>query len=487
MKSAPQDRLGACKITVPVFELTELTQADDPAAARVVVLDETYYVRPKKVPDEGRRRDGKPRWVRHQFNVYPIVLDRHGAPWPEANLYVLARLEGRLDPNMSTVSGIAEDLGAFLEFLELNDIDWLHFPAQKLYRPTYRFNGHLKFSIRAGDIAQSTASSRMASVVGFYRWLVGEGVFAPENPPWKESDRYVQFEDARGFRHSKLVKTTDVGLRVPKQSDPYDGCIDDGAKLRPLPMSEQEWLVDALIALGNTEMTLIHLFSMLTGARIQTVLTVRVHHVQRVVPSAQMGDIRLPIGLGTGIDTKNGKQMVLHIPPWFLRMLSTYSASQRAVQRRGRAVGGDSESQYLFLSQRGAPLYQSKDDALVFDRFNELRHMKLGQGVRQFIKERVIPRVRSQQNASGFSYRFHDLRATAGMNWMDRQLLLVSQGKATLHEAREFVRVRMGHESSAITDRYLKYRQNLKLIRWVEEEHESHLKVLSTRAMEGLK
>jgi hypothetical protein len=178
--------------------------------------------------------------------------------------------------------------------------------------------------------------------------------------------------------------------------------------------------------------------------------------------------------------------MVLHIPVWFYRMLKTYALSERAANRRERAVGGDTEDQYLFLSQRGAPLYQSKGDAQTFDRTNELRHQKVGQGVRQFLTERVIPFIREKYAVPSFAYQFHDTRATAGMNWTDRQLLLVSQGQATLHEAREFVRVRMGHESSAVTDRYLKYRQNLKLVRWVAEEHESHLQQLSARVMEGV-
>lgn len=483
--SSPAARL-AKKLLLPRFELTELTGEDDPSASKVAVLGDAYYVRPKLVPDEGKRRDGKPRWVRHQFNLFPVVLDAQGAPWAEANVYLLSRMEGVLNPVMSTYAGVADDLAAYLRFLEESDIDWTQFPSQKLMRPTYRFNGHLKFAISAGEVAPATAKRRMSTVVNFYRWLASEEAFTPANPPWKEADHYVQFQNAQGFQQSKTVKVTDLAVTVPKQYDPYDGHLDDGGKLRPLTRTEQEWLLDALTSLGNTEMTLIHLFSLLTGARIQTVLTLRLRHALLELDAGQTGELRFPVGPGTGIDTKNDKRLVLHIPVWFYRMLQTYAGSMRALHRRERAVGGNKESQYLFLSQRGAPLYQSKEDARVFDSTNELRHQKVGQGVRQFITERVIPFIRKKHAVPGFSYQFHDTRATAGMNWTDRQLLLVAQGQATLHEAREFVRVRMGHESSAVTDRYLKYRQNLKLVRWVADEHESHLKALSTRAMEGI-
>ncbi|BBU32494.1 hypothetical protein BTHE68_62280 (plasmid) [Burkholderia sp. THE68] len=476
----------ARKVLLPQFELTQLSDEDDSSAMRVNVLGDTYFVCPKLVPDEGWRRDGKPNWVPHQFNLYPLVLDSRGVPWAEANMYILSRLEGTLNPVMSTYAGLAHDLAAYLRFLEENGVDWLAFPAQKLSRPTYRFNGHLKFAIRAGEVSASTARRSMSSVVAFYRWLISEQVFTPENPPWKESDHYVQYTSAIGFRKIKKVVTTDVHVKVPQQDDPFDGLIDDGGKLRPLSHSEQEWLVETLVTLRNTEMTLIHLFSLFTGARIQTVLTLRVCHVLLALDDNAAEDIRLPVGSGTRVDTKNDKQMVLHIPVWLFRMLKIYALSERARTRRIRAFGGDTNLQYLFLSQRGAPLYLAKDDIRTFNPTNKLRYQKNGQGVRQFISERVVPYIREKYNAPRFWYQFHDIRATAGMNWTDGQLALVRRGESSLHEAREFVRVRMCHESSVVTDRYLKYRHNLKLVRSVVQEHEAHLKSLASHAMEGL-
>ena len=483
---------SARKILLPHFVVTEVTSESDDGAIAVTIPDcaltlgGTYHVRPKIVAGESNRRDGKPRWVEHRFNLFPVILDDMGVPWAEANVYLLSRLTGSIAPAMSTYASIAEDLAAYRRFLDETRLDWLHFPSQKLSRPTYRYNGHLKSVVSAGEIATATAKRRMGAVIGFYNWLRLENVLIPEHTPWKEADRYIDIKDRHGFKFLKKVVTTDISIRVAKQHDPYDGTIQDDGKLRPLPQEEQEWLMDALIALSNTEMTLIHLMGLVTGARIQTILTFRVRHVHGELYDDQQGGLRFPVGLGTGIDTKWDKQMVLHIPIWLHRRLHTYVHSDRARKRRERAVGGDNENQYIFLSVRGTPLYRSKEESRCFDATNTLRHAKTGQGVRQFITDYVIPYIRNKYRAKNFHYQFHDTRATFGMNLTDHQFKLVEQGKTTLHEVREFVKTRMGHESSATTDLYLQHRQNLKLVRWISDEYEGHLQRLSERAMEAL-
>ncbi len=475
--------ISAKKILLPHLELTEVATADDHEATAVMVpsltnnpVCETYYIKAKSGTYENKAA---------RFNYFPVVLGSNGAPWAEAVVYILSRLDSVSVPTMSTYTGIADDLAAFRRFLDETGIDWMHFPSQKMFRPTYRFNGYLKIAVQSGKVAAGTAQRRMGTVIRFYRWLISEKVLAPEHPPWKESDRYIDFRDSHGFERTKQIVTTDVSLKTPKQHDPYDGAIDDGGKLRPLPLTEQEWVMDALITLGNTEMTLIHLFGFLTGARIQTILTFRVRHVDVKLDGDQQGFIRVPVGLGTGIDTKNGKRQVLHIPVYFYKMLYVYSQSGRAVKRRQKANGGDHKDQYLFLSAKGTPLYQSKEETSFFNPINNLRHIKTGQAVRQFITEYVIPFVRSKYATKDFHYQFHDTRATAGMNWTDHQLKLVEQGLTTLHEAREFVKVRMGHQSALTTDRYLQYRMNLKLVRWAGIEYECHLQKISKQALAG--
>ena len=477
------------KILLPRLTLTKVVTAEDPGAIRVALPDgapsPAYFVQPIHSEIDSERRDRLPLWMGTRFNLFPLVLDANGAPWAEAVIYVLSRLQGTVAPSMDTYSSIASDLSAFRRFIdEYPEIDWTHFPAYKLNRPTYRYNAHLRRSIAAGDIAPTTAKRRMSNVIAFYRWLQADGLLVPAHEPWKSSDRYIELKNSLGFKFTKQVTTTDVSIRTPKQADPYAGTIDDGGKLRPLTEEEQGWLLEALLAKGNTEMTLIHLFGLLTGARIQTILTFQVQHVTPDFVACLDGEVRIPVGPGTGIDSKNDKQLVLHIPAWFYQKLHTYAGSDRARRRRLRAKGGDSANQYLFLSVRGAPLYLNNLEKADFDEENSRRHQKAGQGVRQFITDRIIPYIRENHEPQ-FWYRFHDTRASFGMNLTDHQLKLVTSGEVTLHQAREFVKNRMGHESAATTDSYLQYRSNLKFVRQTEREYENHLRTLTDGVLEG--
>lgn len=239
----------AKKILLPRFVLTETCEVTDSGAFQVKIGESpltpagVYYIHPKQVARSGERRDGKPVWGTQRINLFPMVIDSHGVPWAEANVYILSRLEGAIEPVMSTYSSIAADLVAYRQFLdEEPEIDWLFFPSQKLNCPTYRYNGSLKFAVLSGEIAAATAKRRMGTAIAFYRWLKQEGVLITENPTWKESDMYIEFKNDLGFSLTKKIVTTDVSIKIPKQNDPYEGMIDDGGKLRPLPAEEQELL-----------------------------------------------------------------------------------------------------------------------------------------------------------------------------------------------------------------------------------------------------
>jgi len=380
---------------------------------------------------------------------------------------------------MSTYDGIAGDLGTFKAFIEEEDIDYTDFPVRKLYRPTYRYSGYLKQRIQAGEMAPSTASRSMIAVIGFYRWLISEGYLNPENQPWVEGDRYIQFRDSKGFNQIKVVKTTNVAIKVPKQQDPYAGTIDDGGKLRPLTYEEQEQVLKVLLKIDNTEIVLLHLIALFTGARIQTACTFRVRHVQMELSDGEK-EVAVPIGAGTGIDTKYDKQMTLFLPRWLYEKLRTYSLSERA-QKRRKLAGRDDENQFLFLTDRGTPFYQSNDGRLEFNPDLKIKHEKLGQTVRQYIRSTIIPKVLKALGKK-FYYRFHDLRASYGMNLTDHMLSLVQAGKITLHDAREFVKTRMGHRSAATTDLYLNYRSSFELVKHAQSSYEAYLKQLADKA-----
>lgn len=467
---------------LPVCTVTEVCEEADPRAIRRVipktpdeVADTPYFVRPVLAPDETKG---------FNYNLLPVVIDRDGVPWDIANIYILSRLQATAYPEMTTFAGIADDLGAYKEFLdEKPDIDFAAFPQNKLKRPTYRYNGYLKQKLFAGEVEPSTVKRRMSSVVAFYRWMIREGILSPDHDPWQEREYLASFKTTEGFSLSKTVKSTDLAIKAPVKDVPHEGTILDGGRLRPLSPTEQLWVLEALNHLGNTELTLIHLLALLAGARIQTALTVRLSHVSRDYP-ASATRISITCGPSYGIDTKNDAVGVLQIPRRLYDLLQAYAKSNRARNRRVKAPGGDDPNQYLFLTQQGTPYYQAKIERMRFDPDLRIRHQKKGQTVRQFIADRVVPHVREHHDP-GFHYRFHDLRASFGTNETDRQLVLVEQGKIKLSDARRHVQKLMWHASSATTDRYLDYRRQMEMVWAAVDGYEAHIATLIETANAG--
>jgi len=452
------------KVLLPVFQLSELTTDDDPRALRRDIKQGkghsalTYYYRLVEDDQTGHRSS---------YNLFPIVLDRDAKPWSLATLYLLARLEAETSPTMTTHQNRADDLGSYKEWLDTHDDPerlMFSFPKITLRRPTYRYRGNLEKLIRAGELAPSVAKRRMGSVIAFYQWLIKNEYFHPEYPPWEDTHYYLTVKTSKGFVMSKTVKSTDLKIRSPKSEDAFDGTIQDGGKLRPLTGEEQNRVLEATWEKGNTECYLIQLFMLATGARIQTVCTLRVRHFTQPNPrfskplTGEEQVFKINAGPGTGIDTKNDKNGVLQVPRPVYDLLRTYALSKRADVRRNRFIAKhtDSDDPYLFITQQGNPYYGSKEEALRFNPALEIRHEKTGQPVRQFIKEHVLPYVRENYDKA-FYYRPHDLRASFGMNMNEVLMDSVQKKAISLSKARMILKELLWHESYETTDLYLDY------------------------------
>ncbi len=479
------------KVLIPSFTLTEVCEDSDPLAMKREIKAGvgrdalTYYCRPVV---EARSES------RFNYNLFPVPLDRASKPWGLATNFLLAKLEGESRPNMVTYQSLADDLGAFKEWLDRSpnpDELLLDFPKMKLRRCTYRYNGFLKQQMFAKEVAPGTARRRMSTVIAFYRWLIKEQVFEPENDPWVERGFSLTFKGDYGSVITKKGVTTDVGIKVAQAEDGLEDTIQDGGKLRPLPANEQQWVMEALNALRNPEMYLIILFMHSTGARVQTATTLRVRHFTTEVlafPNAISGGgsvFKLKCGPGTGIDTKGNKQGVLQIPLPLYQALRTYALSARAQHRRESAAGDDNGDQYLFLTQQGNPYYLAKDEAAKFDPDLKRRYLQNGGTVREFLTGRLIPHVQMHHDPR-FHFRIHDLRATFGMNHTDIQMGLVESGKATLSQARNIVRALMWHKSSATTDLYLDYRRRMEQVYAAINGYGEQVQLWIDQAMKGL-
>ena len=296
------------------------------------------------------------------YNLFPVVLDSKGRPWGVANNFLLSKLEAVARPNMKSFQSLAHDLGAYKEWLDQqnNPDDLLfHFPRLKLARITYRYNSHLKNRLRAREIEETMAKRRMATVIALYRWMQETKLFDPDHLPWQERTYLLSVQNKHGRSIHIPIPTTDISIKVPKSDDPFEGTIQDGGKLRPLTRDEQQWITEAVRTLRNSEMQLLILFMLCTGARIQTACTLRVRHFTSENPrfSKASGShyevYKLNVGPSAGIDTKNDKAMVLQVPRALYEVMRTYTHSNRAKRRRERASGGDNPNQYLFLTQQG--------------------------------------------------------------------------------------------------------------------------------------
>ncbi|HKR46998.1 MAG TPA: site-specific integrase [Paraburkholderia sp.] len=477
--------MTARRTTIRQLQLTEVVDRDTPGATPVSISTPEggtiYHTVPLADPYTGKRRDARPRWIAGNFPLFPVVRLADGAPWAEANLWLIDMMESKSSPNMLTFASIADDLVAFRRYLDDEGVDWLAFPANKRQRPTYRYSASIRLAVQAGELSAGVARRRMGAVVRFYRWLMAEASFSPTNSPWVESGRFIEFKDLKGFSSVIEVKTTDLSISGRRADDPWDDHIQDGGRLRPLPSAEQSVLLESLATLGNTEMTLVHLFALLTGARIQTVLTVRAKHVMRKPDGFHGDDIRLACGPGTGIDTKGGVKGVLHLPRAFYERLYIYVHSDRARKRRQMADGGDHFNQPLFLSHRGAPLYEDRASRAPVSTGPQVRrHVKTGQAVRQFIRHELLPMMRLQLGNPRYEFSYHDLRATFGLNTVDA----MTASKTSYTRALDQLRQLMWHSRMSTTEIYVSYRQNRKLFDAVQDGWGAHLSTLVTRTLD---
>jgi hypothetical protein len=481
------------KVLLPVFQLSELANQGDPRSIKRNIRQGkghpklAYHYRFVWDEEEGRG---------FNYNLFPVILDRNSVPWGLGTVFILSQLEGETQPNMSTFHTRADDLGAFKEWLDSQDNpeDLLfNFPKPKLRRATYRYRGFLQQQIQAREIGTRIAKRRMGTVVSFYRWLISNCYFTPEYPTWEEEKYHLSFKADDGRQLSKTVISTNLSIPAPKAEDDFDGTIQDGGKLRPLTGKEQDWVLEAAEVKGNSECFLLEMFMLATGARTESACTLRVRHFFNPTPSYSKSltgegeTFRLKAGPGTGIDTKYDKRGTFQVPRFLYELLHTYALSKRAEIRRNRYVTkhGEHPDIYLFLTGQGNPYYIAKEESRRFNPELDRRHAKIGQPIRQFIKDQAIPYVRERYDTN-FFYRPHDLRASFGMNVTEELTKQVAEGKITLHKARLIAKDLMWHKFGATTDLYLDYKGKMDTFYKAINGYGEHLQMWANRAMKGL-
>ena len=410
---------------------------------------------------------------------FPVLIRGDGTPWDLGNLYLMGKfteMAKLAPPVIATLISTAKHLVMYLRWIEHlraegNDIHELYFPREEEKRVTWAYYRYLKRLLRQKDeqpISLSVARARMQAVIGFYRGLLKWDLIkesAIENVAYKSTIIGIPIVNSVGIRIMKTVETTN--FKIPKPERQRLGVIKDGGTLRPLTEDEQLVILEQLRVSGNRTFQMMCLLTLYTGARIQTVCTLRVKDIYNLLKKrSKNGEVLLPIGQGTGVDTKNQKRYRLHIPIELVGMLYDYLKSEEYQQRRSLSFYGDSDENYVFLTSNGSPYYTSTSE--IIDRQEGKFSKRIsakdrvsftlqeGNAVRNYLS-RLIRDIRLKHPDFNL-FRFHDLRATFGMNFVR------DADASGAKDIREELKQRMGHSSFNTTQSYLNFDQVNKLV-----------------------
>ncbi|MCG3666707.1 site-specific integrase [Aliarcobacter butzleri] len=404
------------------------------------------------------------------YNHFPILIHDDGTLWKYANLYLLNKIKSPKLPHYSTLHNIAKELKAFFEWSIENNIDYLN-EKRRVRRPTYMYRFFLQEKLEKGINTGKTVKKKISIIINFYEYLQNILNIEFKFPLWEKQDAYISYKDSYGFQLGKKVETKDL-LKVPAiYKINYDNYIQDDGKLKPLSQEEQIVFFKALNKLNNIEMTLACLIAITTGARIQTVCTLRLRNFEKQFNESEK-EIHIKVGLGTDVDTKNDTIYFLKMPTWVYMKIQVYLKSDRYKKRfqNQQHIFENEKLQYIFLTNRGTPYYVSK-----YDKYLETytQTIPTGNTIRQFLSTTLYKELGKK-----FKFQFHDLRATFAMNLLDFKMPLVKNGEMTLYELLSIIKERMPHNSLLTTERYLNFRNKQNQKQFIQNQFEEYLEDL---------
>ena len=393
---------------------------------------------------------------------FPFLFHLNGCPWKEANDYLLSLMRDKAPINRRTddVRRRASKLLDYLLFCEDSGLDWLDFSgARPPLRPTYKYFYHL---IKKGSRSNQVINQYTGVIYHFYKYV---------SEHWHDLDmkrvdtiKQVRFivQGAKGVRVVDAEKRSQT-RRTPPVSPVQLGFVrEDGEDLRPLYNLELGALLSAIRNEKEWSAVerLILMASLMTGARKQTVLTMRLRNLKGFTEDKlqREGAYKLHAGPGTGIDTKYDKPQVLYVPKQLADELVTLANSPVMKKRREKFLAQleasypsltvAEDDMYLFLSNQGDCYYMAKNDP----RYTIVKSPQTGQ-VTETIKRKLITKA-SCPFPGDFSY--HWLRATFAYQLYQRLQPLFREGMLKPGEDIDFIQKRMHHESRETTENYLK-------------------------------
>ncbi|MFL1546846.1 site-specific integrase [Pseudomonas sp. O39] len=398
----------------------------------------------------------------HDLYHVPFLLHPNGEPWHEANSYLLwcMRDKSPLERRTDEVRRRGSKLLDYLLFCETNNLDWLDFSGSRPpLRPTYKYFNNL---VIAGKRSGGVINQYTSVVYHFYKYV--SQYWHPLDIRRVDTVKQVKFlvQTPRGAQVIDVMKRSQT-RRTPSSNAIQIGFVRDGGDdLRPLTNIELRLLLETINGGGfwSTVERLILLTSLMTGARKQTVLTMRLKHLKAFEETRLLseGAYKLHAGPSTGIDTKNDKAQTLYFPKQLAEELIVLASSPAMKKRQSiflnelRVLFPDQSFEeddvYLFLSDQCNSYYMEKSDP----RYFMTKSPQTGQ-VTETIKRKLLKSI-----TSGFpsDFSYHWLRATFAYQLYQRLQVLIREGLMHVGDDIDFIQKRMHHESRQTTEGYLK-------------------------------
>ena len=398
---------------------------------------------------------------KHDVYLFPFVFEHDGAPWEDANHFLFESARNNKS-GYRTDTALKEKASMLLDykiFCEKRKIDLMKFIGRKPKRPTYIYFFDLLKKVNDDELTRANLNKKTKVVYDFYEFLSSQpcsGIDLRKVDTVKSVTKF--FQNSYGHSYSKKIEKRGQSLAVSNSASPVPvGFVrESGEDLRPLLKPE----LDELLSVLNTkefsvDERLMHFTALQTGARKQTILTLRMKHLKLFTEENLLNDrtYKVHAGPGTGIDTKFDKPQVLYFPEQLAKQLLIYSKCKKAQQRRGKFIAKNGsvlsdDDMYLFLSPQGEPHYMARSDP----RYKITKSKP--QGRNTYYMKLKWKKLADGNYPSDFT--FHWLRATYAYYYYRSLQPLVARGIVKGRDIISMVQKRLHHENREVTESYLK-------------------------------
>lgn len=353
----------------------------------------------------------------HQVKELTILIDSNTNKFVDCvNTYLIYRFLTGKENSDFEVRG----LRLYFDFLEVINKSWLDGTDETFNRPISLFSKYLKSSFEKGEIAGTVATGYFNAVVRFYQFHLEQGqVF--NGTPISFKKKKIELNSNSLTNHINKyfieINTADCAPNIPSTAK--------SSELKPLTKEHIKLLFKKLKEKSTTEFFLICLIAQTTGLRIAEIADLKLEHI------SQYDDepiFNLYVGPQVGHHTKGNQNGLIKVNKTVMNIIKEYTLTSAYLKRLGRFKG---DKPFLILNRKGEPYTQEVLSVM----FNQFMH--------QHIKP-IDP---------SFSYKFHDLRATFGVNIMKACL----DSKMSRSEALAYTQNQMRHKSIETTMHYLEY------------------------------